>query len=102
MTFNRSGVLAKDMITLPLAASVIAFIIPSPVGVVKLAIRRDFGGSLLLVIALIATAQVWARPLASPTGTPGPSATTVNSGCGAINSSAIARPLESETSGWAG
>jgi hypothetical protein len=36
------------------------------------------GGTLLLVIALIATAQVWARPLASPTGTPGPSATTVN------------------------
>jgi hypothetical protein len=36
------------------------------------------GGTLLLVIALIATAQVWARPLASPTGAPGPSATTVN------------------------
>ncbi len=36
------------------------------------------GGTLLLVIALIATAQVRARPLASPTGAPGPSATTVN------------------------
>jgi hypothetical protein len=36
------------------------------------------GGTLLLVIALIATAQVWARPLASPTSAPGPSATTVN------------------------
>jgi hypothetical protein len=35
------------------------------------------GGSLLLVIALIATAQVWAKPLASP-ASPGPSATTVN------------------------
>jgi len=36
------------------------------------------GGTLLLVAALIATAQVWAKPLASPTGAPGPSATTVN------------------------
>ncbi len=36
------------------------------------------GGTLLLVVALIATAQVWAKPLASPANTPGPSATTVN------------------------
>jgi len=36
------------------------------------------GGTLLLVAALIATAQVWAKPLASPAGAPGPSATTVN------------------------
>jgi hypothetical protein len=36
------------------------------------------GGTLLLVVALIATAQVWAQPLASPTGAPGPSATTIN------------------------
>jgi len=36
------------------------------------------GGTLLLVAALIATAQVWAEPLASPAGAPGPSATTVN------------------------
>jgi hypothetical protein len=36
------------------------------------------GGTLLLVILLIATAQVWAKPLTSPTNAPGPSATTVN------------------------
>jgi len=36
------------------------------------------GGTLLLIAALIATAQVWARPLASPASAPGPSATTVN------------------------
>ncbi len=35
------------------------------------------GGSLLLVLVLIAAAQVWAKPLASP-ASPGPSATTVN------------------------
>jgi hypothetical protein len=35
------------------------------------------GGTLLLVIALIATAQVWAKPFAAPNA-PGPSATTVN------------------------
>jgi hypothetical protein len=35
------------------------------------------GGTLLLVAALIASAQVWAKPLASP-ATPGPSATTFN------------------------
>ncbi len=36
------------------------------------------GGTLLLVIALIATARVWAKPLVSPSAAPGPSATTVN------------------------
>jgi len=36
------------------------------------------GGTLLLVALLVATAQVWARPLASPASAPGPSATTVN------------------------
>jgi hypothetical protein len=36
------------------------------------------GGTLLLALALIATAQVWAKPLASPAAAPGPSATTVN------------------------
>ncbi|MCP4540825.1 MAG: hypothetical protein GY832_27115, partial [Chloroflexi bacterium] len=36
------------------------------------------GGTLLLVVALIATAQVWAKPLASPANAPGPSATTIN------------------------
>ncbi len=36
------------------------------------------GGTLLLIVALIATAQVWAKPLTSPTNAPGPSATTVN------------------------
>jgi hypothetical protein len=36
------------------------------------------GGTLLLVVALLVTARVWARPLTSSTGTPGPSATTVN------------------------
>ncbi len=36
------------------------------------------GGTLLLVAALIVTAQVWAKPLAVPINTPGPSATTVN------------------------
>jgi hypothetical protein len=36
------------------------------------------GGTLLLVVALIATAQAWAKPLASPANAPGPSATTVN------------------------
>ena len=35
------------------------------------------GGTLLLVAALVLTANVWARPLASPAA-PGPSATTVN------------------------
>jgi hypothetical protein len=33
---------------------------------------------LLLVIALIATARVWAQPLTEPVAAPGPSATTVN------------------------
>ncbi len=36
------------------------------------------GGTLLLVVALIATARVWAKPLAIPASAPGPSATTVN------------------------
>jgi hypothetical protein len=36
------------------------------------------GGTLLLAAALIAAAQVWAKPLASPASAPGPSATTVN------------------------
>jgi len=36
------------------------------------------GGTLLLVTALIATAQVWAKPLTSPASAPGPSATSVN------------------------
>ncbi|MCP4542589.1 MAG: hypothetical protein GY832_36165, partial [Chloroflexi bacterium] len=36
------------------------------------------GGILLLVAVLIATAQVWAKPLTSPNGALGPSATTVN------------------------
>ncbi len=36
------------------------------------------GGTLLLVAVLIVTAQVWAKPLTSPTSAPGPSATTVN------------------------
>lgn len=36
------------------------------------------GGTLLLVALLVATAQVWAKPLASPASAPGPSATTVN------------------------
>ena len=36
------------------------------------------GGTLLLVAALIVTAQVWAKPLASLASAPGPSATTVN------------------------
>ena len=40
------------------------------------------GGTLLLVALLVATAQVWAKPLASPAGAPGPSAATVNyQGC---------------------
>ena len=36
------------------------------------------GGTLLLVIALVLTANVWARPLVATQSTPGPSATTVN------------------------
>lgn len=36
------------------------------------------GGTLLLVIMLIATAPVWARPLTGPVNMPGPSATTVS------------------------
>ncbi len=36
------------------------------------------GGTLLLVAALIVTAQVWAKPLTSSTNAPGPSAITVN------------------------
>ena len=36
------------------------------------------GGTLLLVAVLIATAQVWAKPLVTTTNAPGPSATTVN------------------------
>jgi hypothetical protein len=36
------------------------------------------GGTLLLVILLIATAQVWAKPLTNLTAAPGPSATTIN------------------------
>jgi len=36
------------------------------------------GGTLLLVAALIVTAQVWAKPLTGPASAPGPSATTVN------------------------
>ena len=36
------------------------------------------GGTLLLIAALLLTAQVWAKPLASPANAPGPSATTVN------------------------
>jgi len=36
------------------------------------------GGTLLLVAALVLTANAWARPLLSPASAPGPSATTVN------------------------
>ena len=36
------------------------------------------GGTLLLIAALLLTAQVWAKPLTSPANAPGPSATTVN------------------------
>ncbi len=36
------------------------------------------GGTLLLIAVLLLTAQVWAKPLASPASAPGPSATTVN------------------------
>jgi len=36
------------------------------------------GGTVLLVVALIATAQMWAKPLVQPASAPSPSATTVN------------------------